>query len=99
MLSRKDYTGIGLTGLYDAIARQCKKNPENTSYDSKCVTVSQTIQTAVKEHMASLGIGKGKQFASVWASHGPKVDDSLPDGAVVIETEFFKKLEDVQELS
>ena len=74
-----------ITAFYDRVARSFDLTPsDNLHYDCTKIEVSNDIADAVERFY-----GDRMTFAMLWICSGPKVNESLNDGEVLVHDGFF----------
>ena len=89
---------LSITDLYDFVATTLGYDKEKAHYDCTKVEVSDDIADLVEEKYRQVGQEKGlgeydikMSFGMDWCCSGPKVDEKLDNGTIVVYEGFIKE--------
>lgn len=89
LTSEEAYTSI--VGLYEKVAEKMNiEDSDDTTYDCKKITVSKDVADQIFKYYEETDPTDSKEAMGMrWVIYGPKTDDELPDGTVIVQDGFF----------
>jgi hypothetical protein len=88
-INPEDSKGVGVVKFYDNLAVIWGRDPEVTHYDCTKIHVARNIQSNIFEVLGAQS-SDPCYTGMVWALHGPKTFDELPDDTVELLDGFFR---------
>lgn len=73
-----------ITNLYDRVAEFLGRNSDDLRYDCRKIEVSSDISEAIEKFY-----GNTLEFSMSWLCFGPKLNDTLNNGEVIVHGGFF----------
>ena len=97
-LSNVDLFPLSITELYDYIATKLGYDKDKVHYDCTKINVSTDIADLVEEKYKQIAREKGlpddtwkMSFGMDWCCSGPKVDEKLDNGTIVVYDGFIEE--------
>ena len=90
--SKEAYTSI--VGLYEKVAEKMNiEDSDDTTYDCKKIIVSKDVADQIFKYYKETDPTDSKEaMGTRWLIYGPKTDDTLPEGTVIIQDGFFAEV-------
>ena len=96
-----DLFPLTITDLYDFVAIALGYDKEKVHYDCTKIEVSDDIAELIEEKYRQVGQEKGlgeydikMSFGMDWCCSGPKVDEKLDNGTIVVYDGFIEEIEE-----